>query len=341
MSFRFRIAAWVVLSCCLMIAVMMYVGHLQIEEELRADRSDPTHPVNPDWVLHNSCSEEEIQEILSEMLHGWALAAVPLVGLSLVAGLLLAKRSLRSVHDINRQISAMRPESLHGGIVVLDADPEISNLAEHLNILLDKAGFAYREMSEFSSRVAHELRTPLMLLRMRLEHAPPGMPPTFQEELQDEVARLSRFVERSLLAAKAEQGVLVASAVRFSLSSLLRELVEDYRFLADVSSRVMISELADDLWIQADEDLLKQAMHGLLENAVRYAHTVIHVICGVHDGRVVLEIRNDCDALSMATPGLGLGLRLVRRICDVSGFSFEVVRGDREFAVRMGFVAVE
>ena len=70
----------------------------------------------------------------------------------------------------------MRPDSLHGGITIPEADPVIADLANHLNGLLDRAGTAYQEMAEFSARVAHELRTPLMLLRMRVEHAPPGMP---------------------------------------------------------------------------------------------------------------------------------------------------------------------
>ena len=100
------------------------------------------------------------------------------------------------MHDINRQLADMRPDSLHGGITIPEADPIIAELANHLNGLLDRAGTAYQEMAEFSARVAHELRTPLMLLRMRVEHAPPGMPPAFQEDLQDELARLSRFVER-------------------------------------------------------------------------------------------------------------------------------------------------
>ncbi len=323
MSFRVRIAAWVVGSCALLLGLMIFTAHRELEEELRAGRVDRNHPQNPEWKIHNSLPEEEIDDILGELLETWLWTAAIVTALSLGGGLLLARRSLRPVDDINRQLSAMRPDSLHGGIVIPEADPAIEGLASHLNTLLDKAGTAYREMAEFSERVAHELRTPLMLLRMRVEHAPPGMPPKFHEDLQDELARLSRFVERSLVAAKAEHGTLQPLPACLCVTKLLAELCEDYRMLADERGLRMELDLPDEQWIEADPDLLRQALHGLLENAVRYAGARIDVSCRRQDERVMIEIRNDRNPATMATGGLGLGLRLVRGICKASAWKFE------------------
>ena len=323
MSFRFRIAAWVVVSCTLLIGVMIYTAHDELEEELRAGRVDRHHRNVPGWVLHNSFSEEEIQDILGGLMQTWLWTAALMIALSLGAGLLLARRSLRPVHDINRQLSAMRPDSLRGGILIPEADPAIEGLANHLNGLLERAGTAYQEMAEFSARVAHELRTPLMLLRMRVEHAPPGMPPAFQEDLQDELARLSRFVERALLSAKAEQGSLQPAAAPLCLSDMVREVAGDYQLLAAERALEMTVRITDDIHINADADLLLQALHGLLENAVRYSKSHILVSCRAENGGAVLEIHNDRDAATMATAGLGLGLRLVRGICKASAWKFE------------------
>lgn len=331
MSFRFRIAAWVVLSCTLLIGVMVFSAYRQLEEELREGHTDATHPQITGWKLHNSYSEEEIQEILGEMLEIWMWTATPVIGLSLGAGLLLARRSLQPVHDINRQLTGMRPNSLHGDISIPESDPIISDLADHLNLLLDRAGTAYQEMADYSARVAHELRTPLMLLRMRVEHAPEGIPPAFQEDLQDELARLSRFVERSLLAAKAEQGTLDSTAVSLCLTDLVRELSEDYQLLADERGLSMTMELTPDVRIDADPDLLRQTLHGLLENAVRYAKSNIHVSCDTENRQAVLEVRNDRDSATMASAGLGLGLRLVRGICKACAMRFETRETDQEF----------
>lgn len=323
MSFRFRIAAWVVVSCTLLIGVMVFTAHTELEEELRAGRMDRNHPQVSEWVLHNSFSEEEIQDILGELMKTWSWTAAVMIVLSLGAGLLLARRSLRPVLDINRQLSAMRPDSLHGDITIPETDPAIEALANHLNGLLNQAGTAYQEMAEFSARVAHELRTPLMLLRMRVEHAPPGMPPAFQEELQDELARLTRFIERSLLAAKAEQGALQSVPATLCLSDLVHDLTENYQLLAAERSLEITMEITDGIRIDADADLLRQTLHGLLENAVRYAKSKVRVSCGVQTDRAVLEIHNDRDPATIATAGLGLGLRLVRGICKASAWTFE------------------
>jgi signal transduction histidine kinase len=336
-SFRFRIAAWVVISCVVMIGVMVFAGHCELEEELRQGKKDRTHSDLPGWSLHNSYTEAEIDDILNEVLKGWFLAGMPMIGLSLGVGLLLAHRVLRPVHDINRQIAEMRPNSLHGGITIPEADPTIANLANHLNVLLDRAGLAYQEMAEFSARVAHELRTPLMLLRMRLEHAPAGTPPAFQEEMQDELARLSRFVERSLLAAKAEQGVLVPVPASVDLTHLVRDVAEDYQLLAAERALGVTFEIAENLRIDADADLLRRALHGLLENAVRYAKSEIHLSCRADGAVVLLEIRNDGEPKTMATAGLGLGLRLVRGICEASGFDFQFHDSGSEFTARIRF----
>lgn len=338
MSFRFRITAWVVVSCALLIGVMIFTAHTELEEELRAGRVDRHHKKVPGWVLHNSFSEEEIQDILGELMETWTWTATVLIALSLVAGLLLARRSLRPVHDINRQLSAMRPDSLHGGILIPEADPAIEGLANHLNGLLDRAGTAYQEMAEFSARVAHELRTPLMLLRMRLEHAPPGMPPAFQEELQDELARLARFVERALLAAKAEQGSLEAVSARISLSELVRDVSEQYQLLAAERLLEMDVKIESDIFLTADSDLLRQALHGLLENAVRYAKSKVSVACASGEGGALLEIRNDKDPVTIATSGLGMGLRLVRGICKACAWDFDsgATKHDFHSAIRFG-----
>ncbi len=323
MSFRFRIAAWVVVSCTLLIGVMIFTAHTELEEELRAGRVDRHHQNVPGWVLHNSFSEEEIQDILGELIDTWLWTSAVMIVLSLGAGLLLARRSLRPVHDINRQLSAMRPDSLHGGITIPEADPAIEGLADHLNGLLARAGTAYQEMAEFSARVAHELRTPLMLLRMRIEHAPPGMPPAFQEDLQDELARLARFVERALLAAKAEQGSLQPAATSLCLSDMVRDVTGDYQLLAAERTLEMTVQITDGIRIHADADLLLQTLHGLFENAVRYAKSNILVSFRTENDVAVIEIHNDRDPATMSTAGLGLGLRVIRGICKASAWEFE------------------
>ncbi|MGA0845110.1 MAG: histidine kinase dimerization/phospho-acceptor domain-containing protein [Luteolibacter sp.] len=336
MSFHTRIAAWVVLSCALLLGVMIFVGYSQLEEELRAGMVDSSHPKKPGWTLHNSLREEEIQDILAELMTAWLWTALGIIVAAIGAGLLLARRSLLPVREINRQLTDMRPEALRGDIAISEADPTIESLARHLNLLLDRAGNAYRDMSEFASRVAHELRTPLMLLRLRVEHAPDGTPPEFQEELQDELGRLSRFVERSLLAVKAEQGKLKPTPTLCDISEVARDLANHYQLLADERELKFDVEIADHVRISADADLLRQALHGLLENAARYADRSIRLVVDAGPPPA-LHIFNDCDPETIAPGGLGLGLRLVHGICKASGWRIQSKTCHSDYSISIHF----
>ena len=187
-----------------------------------------------------------------------------------------------------------------------------------------------QDTAEFCSQVAHELRTPLMLLRLRLENAPPGTPPEFVDGLREEVAKLSRFVEYSLLIARIGQGALQPRQEPVRLGSLLRELVDRHRPLAGTRGLELTSGIACDPETSADPDLLRHVLFALMENAVRYAHRRLHVTCA-DTSPIRVEIGNDRDPGTMAPGGLGLGLRLVHDICAACAWEFESHAGPNDF----------
>ena len=132
MSFRLRIAAWFGISLTALIGLMFITAHRHLDEELRKDRWDRSHPKYPDWVIHGSYTNEEVHDILKELLKIWLWTAVPTIGLSLAVGLVLARRSVRPIRDINRQLAELTPESMRGGIHLPENDPVLADLVEHI-----------------------------------------------------------------------------------------------------------------------------------------------------------------------------------------------------------------
>ncbi len=321
MNYRLKIAAWFGISLTAFLGLLIVTAHWHLDEELRKDRWDRSHPKYPEWVIHGSYTNEEVHDILGELMKIWLWVGVPAVATSLGVGLLLARRSVRPVRLINDQLKSLTPSTLRGGITSPENDPVLADLVEHINSSLDRAGTAYEEMAGFSSRVAHELRTPLTLLRMKIEQSTGEMPAEMQEELQDELARLSRFVERSLLAAKADSGSLEPSGSQVDVSKLLEDIGEGYTMLAAEKNLKISWQTDEGLTAFTDADLLRQVMHNLLGNALRYARSKVEVRACAAGGVPVLTISNDCDPRTMATTGLGLGLRLVRGICASTGMS--------------------
>lgn len=328
MNFRLRIAVWFGLALVVIVALLTITAHHYLDYELRLEKWDRTHPEYPvhlenqalqdsgETSLHGSYSEAEINDILTEVLKAWAWVGLPAIGIALIAGFLLANRSIRPVKRINQALAEKIPETLKVGIPVPEKDSVLAELVFQINALLFRVGDAYDEMSAYSSRVAHELRTPLTLLRMRIEKSAAEMPPDLSEELQEELSRLSRFVERSLLSAKAESGRLepVLDAVDFS--GLMEDLRESYEILAGQKNIVMEWDVEPGLKILSDSDFLRQILHNLLGNACRYGDSCIKLRVFGSSKRTVFSLANYYQEQTRATGGLGIGLRLV---CALAG----------------------
>ena len=336
MNFRLRMAAWFGLALAVLVGLLIFTAHHHLNQELHLEKWDRTHPKFPHWSLHGSYTDAEVNDILGELIQVWIWVGLPALALSLGVGFLLAKRSLRPVRRINRALAEKTTGTLKTGIPLPEKDPELAELVAQINALLFRMGNAYDEMAAYSSRVAHELRTPLTLLRMRIERSAEEMPPDLSDELQDELSRLSKFVERSLLAAQAESGRLDARRDPVGLSDLLEDLREPYEILAGQDGIALDWNVSPGLRVVSDSDLLRQILHNLLGNACRYAASAVRLRARTIGTHTVFFLANNYHAPSRAPGGLGIGLRLVRSLAGgMSGHRFSIRDNGRDFSVRL------
>lgn len=334
MNFRFKLAAWFALSFVLLVGALLLTAHRHLDEELRKDRWDRSHPQFPGWPIHGCYTDAEVHDILGELRQVWAWVGIPLVLCSLAVGYFIARRSLRPVSRINRELDSLHADSLRRGIGLPEQDKELAALVGHLNGLLKRVGKSYEEMADFSARVAHELRTPLTVLRLRVEAAAPQLPPDFSEDLQEEIHRLSRLVDRALLAARAEGGRIDLQIEPVDLSALLDELRDAYTLPAGEKSLLVDWRVAPRLVCASDPELLRQILHNLLGNVVLHGRERARVTAVDRVGDVALRITNE--VRPGAEPGLGIGLRLVRALAGALPASrFRQRRRGRLFSVRL------
>lgn len=316
MNFRLRVAVWFAVSLLILIMALLLGAHWHLDEELRKDRWDRSHPRFPGWVIHGSYTDEEVHDILGELFQVWLWIGLPIVLCSLAAGYVIAAKSVRPIRRMNEELASLGVGKLGRGLGLPDRDPELATLVEQINALLARLDKSYAEMAEFSGRVAHELRTPLTLLRMKIEAAAPELPDGLSEDLQEDIHRLSRLVERSLLAAKAESGRLLSNNEVLDLSCLLESLQEAYSRLAADRGLPLEWRIRRPAWCKADPDLMLQIFHNLLGNAVRYGKTKLRVSLSVSGFKLVVKMTNHYDPRCPEPTGAGLGLRLVRGLCS-------------------------
>jgi signal transduction histidine kinase len=160
-SLRWRLTLWFALSLLVVVAVLVGSAHWHLDNELRKEKWERTNPALPDWILHGSFTDKEVHDILGELLQFWSIVGVPVVGLALLAAYFLARQSTKPVRNVNGQLSCLGATTLRQRIQAPDADPEIAELVRHLNGLLGRLETSFTQLQEYTSQVAHELRTPL------------------------------------------------------------------------------------------------------------------------------------------------------------------------------------
>lgn len=332
-SFRWRMAGWFALSLLFVLGVFTGVTFLHLRHELRVEKWEREPPGHSDWVLHGSYSESEVEDIVGELAHLSLVYALPVAGLAVLLGYFLATRSLQPLADINRQLQVIGASSLSQRVRLQSADQEFRSIETNINALLVRLEGAFRQLTEFSAQVAHELRAPLTLIRLRVEDASGRIEPALAESLQDELCRLSDYVDQCLLLATAEQGRLVLKLEQVPLRALLTDLLETYELWAKSQQRVVTLAEGSEVVLTADPRYLRQILHVLLSNALRHGCGPVWVAMEVRSEGVTCRVTNAAPPSTdgEVAKGNGLGLRLARAVAGALGCELATARGVDRF----------
>jgi signal transduction histidine kinase len=341
-SLRWRLTAWFAVSLLLVVCVLMVSAHWHLDYELRKEKWERSNPAQPDWILHGSFTDKEVHDILGELLQFWLIVGVPTVGLALAAAYFFARHSTKPVRKLNMQLAQLGASTLGQRLQAPDADPEIGELVRHLNDLLARLETSFTQMREYSSQVAHELRTPLQLIKLQIETNAAKMEPELAEDLQQELARLSNYVETALTIARAEQGRLELSVEALPLKEFLTDVLEPFSRLATADQRRLLWSCPMSAIAWTDRRTLKQILFNLLSNSLKHGGEDILFrvrCCGtsvwflIGNRRIIRGAGNG--------NGLGIGLRLVQALAtQLNGTQLEL-RKQGYFWVRLRVPAGE
>ncbi|HEY4815760.1 MAG TPA: HAMP domain-containing sensor histidine kinase [Chthoniobacterales bacterium] len=213
--------------------------------------------------------------------------------------------------SLNDQLDSIEPNNLQVQVQIQTDDSELSQLQEHINGLLARISLSFHQLQSHSAQVAHELRAPLTIIRLKIEEAADKIEPALAEEIQTELLRLTMHVEQALLVARAEQGHLRPNRIRFDLGELLEDVAQDFRLLAKEQGRQIEVSTARSL-VTADPKYLKQILYSLLANSLRHGRGTVYAALQPGARSTVLSIKNRIKSEdSDETLDLGLGRRIV------------------------------
>ncbi|MGC3957110.1 MAG: histidine kinase dimerization/phospho-acceptor domain-containing protein [Verrucomicrobiota bacterium] len=338
-SLRWRLVAWFSISVVLILITFTGFTYYYLRSELHNKNWQRNYPEHPDWKLHGSYSEAEVTDIMEELVEISLLYGIPLAVVAVVIGFALANKSLRPIAHLNQQLQTIRAPDLSRRIALPEADAEFRGLVRHINDSLARVERAYTDMSEYAAKVAHELRTPLAILRLKVEQAGDRIPPELAEQVQAELHQLSHIVDQSLLIAKAEQGRVQLQVSAFDLAQLVADVAEDFALLAQENERAVRLSSLPAAPVQADPKHVRQILHNLFTNALKHGQGHIHIRLSRRQNSFVLLIANGQRSRTTAQhETLGLGLRVVDSLL---GLQPEIKcrrrRGQRDFLVQLRF----
>jgi signal transduction histidine kinase len=289
------------------------------------------------------------QEPLVRFRKIFALIAAPLAGVSFLAGVLASSRALRPVGQLARAIrSIIRTGRMDGRVPVRGRGHELDELVMLYNEMLDKIETLVKGMRGALDNVAHDLRTPLARLKATVETAlqESGSAADQRRALEsclEESERILTMLNTLMDISEAETGAMRIDRSRVALAELVEDLRDLYSYAASERGISLTCEVPAGLAIDADLNRLRQVIANLLDNAVKYTPSGGRVaIEASRDGNGVRirvrdtgigipaeEIPHIWDRLfrgdrSRSSPGLGLGLSLVRAIVQAHGGSVTV-----------------
>lgn len=278
---------------------------------------------------------EEINDTMLSLLFG-ALIAVVVVGLA--GGLVLGGYLQKRLGRISAAAQGIMAGDLSQRITTSPRNDEFDQLAVTLNHMLDRIGALMENLQQVSSDIAHDMRTPLSRLRSRLERAraDAGRRRDTSAAIDDSLAAVDELLamfSAILRISEVESGEPKRAFRWFDLSALVQEICQSYAPAIEDNGRVMQWQVAADIHLAGDRELLAQAIINLVENAQK------HTLPGTRIS-VSLERTGDIVAVSVAdngpgvsdedrdritgrfirleqarsTPGNGLGLNLVAAI---------------------------
>ncbi|ARN81134.1 sensor histidine kinase [Methylocystis bryophila] len=109
------------------------------------------------------------------------------------------RRGLEPLRATARQMETLDFDSLSDGVVAADAPSEIQPFVEAINALLARLDASARRMRRYTANAAHELRTPLAILRARLQNP---LEPGFRREMERDASQLQAIVDQILIEAR-------------------------------------------------------------------------------------------------------------------------------------------
>ena len=323
---------------------------LDIENDVRVRVKEESgriagHPV----IVRVLASEARVEQELREFFWLIGLAVPLVVGVAVLGGYRLVRRTLRPVDRLVAAANQITAERLNVRLPVANPGDEVGQIAQAFNAMLAKLEESFEQMRRFTANASHELRTPLTALRSTGQAALTTSRDVewYREAIADMVEdteQLSRLLDVMLLLAQADAGAVPFEPQSVDIDLLVADVAKECDVLAQEKGQRLLLDCSAGT-AAADSTVLRIAIANLVHNAIRYgpSSSDVDVRAFGDPARVIIEVRDRGPGIapehhkhlferfyrvdpgrSSALGGAGLGLAMARWSVEVHGGAVEV-----------------
>lgn len=255
-------------------------------------------------LLQLALDRSEDEEVLGEFRTVlWSILAVSPIVCAFV-GYRVARRGLRPLADVSAAAARINASTLGERIEAARMPTELADLSFTFNAMLDRLEDAFARVTRFSADIAHELRTPLQVLRGEAEVAltKARSPEEYRHVLGsglEEYGRLGKLIDTLLFLARADNPESQIVREPLNLAKKLSDTVAFYEPMAVEAGVSLTAEAEPGLVASLDRTLLQRLLGNLVVNAL--AHTPA-------GGRIVLRSAWSADGVQIEVEDTGRGI---------------------------------
>ncbi len=285
-----------------------------------------------------------LQEVMGRVL---VQGIVPTLALALATGLFLAFKALERIKNLHLTIGRIMSGDLHERLPLVGSSDDLDRLAGRINEMLDEIFDLIEDIRGVGDSIAHDLRSPLSLMRMRLERsmmeADALAARGIVAQALDDLDHMQGTINSLLRIAEIENSRRLGFIKPTDLAEIAREVHDLFEPLADEKRIALLLEADEETIIQADNDMLAEAVANIVDNAVKYtpAGGKVRIAVTRRDGVPLVQVHDSGPGIPASerskvtqryyragrtakARGNGLGLSLVAAIVKLHGFQLNI-----------------
>jgi signal transduction histidine kinase len=270
------------------------------------------------------------------------------IGLSIagIGGYLLALKALRPLNDFAETINSVTSSDLSARVQINHHQDEINRLGSRFNFLLDRLQDAFNLQRRFMADASHQIRTPVAVALTASQVMNRDSATTLADcrealkVIEHQMFQLRRTVEDMFFLSQTDSASLRLNQKEMYLDDAVSEAVRAAKTLAAARHQQLKLTRLPEARCQGDEDLLKQSILILLDNAVKFTPPEGNIsvtltrreeqwVCAVSDdgagiseaakSRIFDRFFREDHSAREAVPGAGLGLAIAKSIIENHG----------------------